>query len=108
VRHVGPAREEHVVGARALLPRSGDLEVLDVELDPDLPEHGRHRLGDLELLRVEVLHEDEVEREVGAAGLFQELARLLRIVRFCGGLVWLPTGVGIADGAMTWECIMML
>src|SRR5215467_8023847 len=62
VGHVGPPGEEEVVSARgALLPRGGDFEVLDVELDAHVAQHGCHRLGDLELLGIEVLHEDDVD-----------------------------------------------
>ena len=79
--HVGPAGKEHVVVTGGPeLPGGGDLEVLDVELDPHLAQHGGHGLGDLELLRVEVLHEDEVEGEVLVAGLPEDRLRLLRVV----------------------------
>ena len=69
-----------------------DLEVLDVHGDPDVPEHGGHRLDDLELLGIEVLHQHEVEREVLVARFLEDLARLL-------GVVGLLAEVRVADEA---------
>ena len=70
--HVRPAGEEEIVGARRpLLARGGDLEVLDIELDAHLAEHRRDGLADLELLGIEVLHQDDIDGDIRVAGLLE-------------------------------------
>ena len=77
-----PAGKEHIVLAgRSQLAGGRDLQVPDLDPDPDVAQHRFDRLRDLELLGIEILHQHELQRLPLVPGVPEQRLRLLGIVR---------------------------